>query len=177
MADTSVSSQSSEVTGPDLSSFLQQDHEICSLEFLEKEYMSTEWTDEKHSLYLKSIETSFVQQLHRSIYYCGLHSQSQSKLSSHMRSSKQKTSRAADQRMKLERGEPPPSKSGKSCIILQNPWNHHFKSKDDQPIPASSSFGSEPMSYVHTLSNTSDNFRVCQTTRDSSIKDNWLGGI
>ncbi|XP_057533817.1 cold-regulated protein 27-like [Amaranthus tricolor] len=171
MADTSVSSQSYEVTGPDLSSFLQQDHEICSLEFLEKEYMSTEWTDEKHSLFLKSIETSFVHQLYRSINSSGLHSQSQSKLSSHMRSSKHKTSRAADQRMKLERGEPPPPKPGKSCIMLQNPWNHHFKSKDDLPIPASSSFGSEPMSFVHTLSNTSDNFRLCQTTRDSSIEE------
>ena len=59
--------------------------------------MSTEWTDEKHSLFLKSIETSFVHQLYRSINSSGLHSQSQSKLSSHMRSSKHKTSRAADQ--------------------------------------------------------------------------------
>ena len=75
--------------------------------------------------------------------------------------------------MKLERGEPPPPKPGKSCIMLQNPWNHHFKSKDDLPIPASSSFGSEPMSFVHTLSNTSDNFRLCQTTRDSSIEGNF----
>ncbi|XP_010494250.1 PREDICTED: uncharacterized protein LOC104771429 isoform X2 [Camelina sativa] len=32
-----------------------------------KEYMDTEWTNEKHSLYLKSMETSFVDQLYSSL--------------------------------------------------------------------------------------------------------------
>lgn len=34
--------------------------------------MSTEWTDEKHSLYLKSMEASFVDQLYNSMNLLGV---------------------------------------------------------------------------------------------------------
>ncbi|KAL6957609.1 hypothetical protein U1Q18_041195 [Sarracenia purpurea var. burkii] len=37
--------------------------------------MSTEWTDEKHSLYLKSMEASFVNDLHNTFGFLGGHSQ------------------------------------------------------------------------------------------------------
>jgi hypothetical protein len=38
---------------------------------LVSESHSTEWTDEKHSLYLKSMETSFVNQLYESMDLLG----------------------------------------------------------------------------------------------------------
>lgn len=37
--------------------------------------MATEWTDEKHSLYLKSMEASFVSQLYNSSDFLGWRSQ------------------------------------------------------------------------------------------------------
>jgi hypothetical protein len=39
------------------------------------ESMSSEWTDEKHKLYLKSMEASFVNQLYNSIDLLGWRSQ------------------------------------------------------------------------------------------------------
>ncbi|KAK9287310.1 hypothetical protein L1049_015723 [Liquidambar formosana] len=36
---------------------------------------STDWTDEKHSLYLDSLEASFVNQLHHSMGFLASHSQ------------------------------------------------------------------------------------------------------
>lgn len=38
-----------------------------SQEFLDTACVSTDWTDEKHSLYLKSMEASFVDQLYGSM--------------------------------------------------------------------------------------------------------------
>lgn len=47
--------------------------------------MSTEWTDEKHSMYLKSMEASFVNQLYNSMDTRGRHKGNLS----HIKSSKQ----------------------------------------------------------------------------------------
>ncbi|KAK4770990.1 hypothetical protein SAY87_031522 [Trapa incisa] len=46
--------------------------------FIETDSMSTEWTDEKHSLYIKSIEASFVNQLYDSLDCHKQHMQSPS---------------------------------------------------------------------------------------------------
>lgn len=40
------------------------------------ERTATEWTDAKHSLYLKSMEASFVSQLHNSLDLLGWNSES-----------------------------------------------------------------------------------------------------
>ncbi|KAK4337876.1 hypothetical protein RND71_042363 [Anisodus tanguticus] len=50
-----------------------------------QESNNTQWTDEKHSLYLKYMETSFVNQLYGSLELCGRH-----KCSSEPKSSQQK---------------------------------------------------------------------------------------
>ena len=42
---------------------------------LGRDSMSTEWTDEKHSLYLKSMEASFVDDLYNSFDLLGWRSQ------------------------------------------------------------------------------------------------------
>lgn len=59
------------------------------------ETMSTEWTDEKHSMYLKSMEASFVNQLYNSMDTHGRHTLKGNL--SHLKSSKkpQLNSRAA----------------------------------------------------------------------------------
>lgn len=48
---------------------------IIQQDSLVTESTSTEWTDEKHSLYLKSMEGSFVNQLYDSMNFVGWNSQ------------------------------------------------------------------------------------------------------
>lgn len=48
---------------------------IIQQDSLVTESTSTEWTDEKHSLYLKSMEASFVNQLYDSMNFLGWNSQ------------------------------------------------------------------------------------------------------
>ncbi|KAL6216590.1 hypothetical protein ACLB2K_009811 [Fragaria x ananassa] len=67
------------------------------------ETMSTEWTDEKHSMYLKSMEASFVNQLYNSMDSRGRHTHKGNL--SHIKSSKQPqfNSRAASGQFKVLR--------------------------------------------------------------------------
>ncbi|XP_024163104.1 cold-regulated protein 27 isoform X1 [Rosa chinensis] len=102
------------------------------------ETMSTEWTDEKHSMYLKSMEASFVNQLYNSMDTRGRHKGNLS----HIKSSKQPqfNSRAASgqfkvlrggcwQKINFGRGEAEVNKSDQPCgDLLANPWILHFRS-------------------------------------------------
>ncbi|XP_050364900.1 cold-regulated protein 27 isoform X2 [Argentina anserina] len=99
------------------------------------ETMSTEWTDEKHSMYLKSMEASFVNQLYNSMDSRGRHTHKGNL--SHIKSSKQPqfNSRAASgqfkvlragcwQKINFGRGE-----AESDCgELLANPWILHFRS-------------------------------------------------
>ncbi|XP_004291104.1 PREDICTED: uncharacterized protein LOC101303665 [Fragaria vesca subsp. vesca] len=102
------------------------------------ETMSTEWTDEKHSMYLKSMEASFVNQLYNSMDSRGRHTHKGNL--SHIKSSKQPqfNSRAASgqfkvlragcwQKINFGRGEAEVSKSD-GGDLLANPWILHFRS-------------------------------------------------
>lgn len=81
--------------------------------------------------------------------------------------------------MKVGRGEPPPQRTGKCRVLLQNPWIQHYRSKerDGQTIEGSSSFGSQTLScggrtiYTPALANMSDDFPLCQTLGDSSLDE------
>ncbi|KAM5565704.1 hypothetical protein ABKV19_019625 [Rosa sericea] len=102
------------------------------------ETMSTEWTDEKHSMYLKSMEASFVNQLYNSMDTRGRHKGNLS----HIKSSKQPqfNSRAASgqfkvlrggcwQKINFGRGEAEVNNSDQPCgDLLANPWILHFRS-------------------------------------------------
>lgn len=98
------------------------------------ETMSTEWTDEKHSMYLKSMEASFVNQLYNSMDTHGRHTLKGNL--SHPKSSKksQFNSRAASGQFKVLRAGcwqniDFVSKSDESrCDLLANPWILHFRS-------------------------------------------------
>ncbi|KAL2894610.1 UDP-N-acetylenolpyruvoylglucosamine reductase [Bienertia sinuspersici] len=176
----STSSQSSGVTGGDLSGCGEQE-EISDLELLDKEPTSSEWTDEKHSLYLKSIENSFVNQLYSSMESSGLYSQMN--CPSDMKSSRHKKSHTFDQRIEVGRGEPPPQRAGNGRFLLQNPWIQHYRSRgrEDRNIKGTSSFGNQPMNcgertmYARALANMSDTFPIGQTVGDSSIGEGFSG--
>ncbi|XP_048436872.1 cold-regulated protein 27 isoform X2 [Pyrus x bretschneideri] len=102
------------------------------------ETMSTEWTDEKHSMYLKSMEASFVNQLYNSMDSRGRNSQKGN--SSHPKLSRQKqpqfNSRAPSGRFKVLRGGcwqkvnfvRAEAEARADEDLLANPWFLHFRS-------------------------------------------------
>ncbi|GMH16668.1 hypothetical protein Nepgr_018509 [Nepenthes gracilis] len=120
-------------TGNDPTGFVEQEA-TSSLDSWGKKSMSTEWTDEKHSLYLKSMEASFVDQLHHSIDLLGWKQQNKHHLA--MRSSMHLNSRTSGQfkvhqygswqRINFERAEPVEEAAG-NHILLENPWIRHFR--------------------------------------------------
>ncbi|EXC41988.1 hypothetical protein L484_000661 [Morus notabilis] len=103
------------------------------------EPMSVEWTDEKHSLYLKSMEASFVNELYDSMEF--LRWYPQMKHLSHVKSSKHTNPRATPsqfkvlrsgcwQKINFERGESQVVKTNEAhgSGLLANPWILHFRS-------------------------------------------------
>lgn len=107
---------------------------------------STGWTDEKHSLYLNHLETSFVKQLHRSAGLCGWHSRTKiwGPFSSY--GTRPRTHNSADQYtvlqdgcwQKVNFGENGPllDQRSDSYTGLDNQWIHHFTSSSKQRIGA-----------------------------------------
>lgn len=63
-SESRTSSETSELTGYESGELAQQDSPVIAS-------MASEWTDEKHNLYLKSMEASFVNQLHNSMDLLG----------------------------------------------------------------------------------------------------------
>ncbi|KAK8683867.1 hypothetical protein V6N13_039913 [Hibiscus sabdariffa] len=106
-----------------------------SLDPLIKESTSTEWTDEKHSLYLKSMEASFVNQLYGSMSSLGWNSKeklpgSKSSRKSHCVSSGQfKVLRGGCwKKINFERPGFQLNKRDGSHSFVANPWIQHFRS-------------------------------------------------
>ncbi|KDO84161.1 hypothetical protein CISIN_1g026015mg [Citrus sinensis] len=79
----------------------------------------TEWTDEKHSLYLKSMEASFVNQL-----YSAADIPARSDVTS-----SRKMHCATSGQLYLERPEFQPNRTCNSHGLSANPWIRHFKSE------------------------------------------------
>ncbi|KAH7523627.1 cold-regulated protein 27 [Ziziphus jujuba] len=105
------------------------------------EFTSTEWTNEKHSMYLKSMETSFVKQLYDSMDLLGWRSK-EGKLS-HSKSSRRPYThsrapsgqfkvlrRGGWQNIKFERPESTLKKTEETCDadLLSNRWIRHYRS-------------------------------------------------
>ncbi|GMI96735.1 cold regulated gene 27 [Hibiscus trionum] len=106
-----------------------------SLDSLMTESISTEWTDEKHSLYLKSMEASFVNQLYDSMTSLGWNSKDKLPGSK----SSRKTICVSSGQFKVLRGgcwkkinfERPGFQSNKrdgSRSFVASPWVQHFRS-------------------------------------------------
>lgn len=143
-----MSSQSSGLTASDL-----EQEEISNMDLSEKEPMSSDWTDEKHSMFLKSMEASFVDQLYSSMDSSGW--LTRNKHNSGMRSFKHTKSHTPDQfkvqqngswqSIKFCKGEPPPQE----CHFLQgNPWIQHYRAgeRQDQTTWGNTACGSQKVS-------------------------------
>ncbi|KAE8679898.1 Cold regulated protein 27, putative isoform 4 [Hibiscus syriacus] len=106
-----------------------------------------EWTDEKHNLYLKSMEASFVDQLYDSMDFLGYKSQKNkfpgSKLSrqTHSTSSGQFKVLRGGCWKKINFGTPgfQPNTSDRSSCFMASPWIQHFRSGSDSRVFASCS--------------------------------------
>ncbi|XP_039009726.1 cold-regulated protein 27-like [Hibiscus syriacus] len=107
-----------------------------SLDSLMTESTSTEWTDEKHSLYLKSMEASFVNQLYDSMSSLGWNSKEKLPGSK----SSRKTHCISPGQFKVLRGgcwkkinfESPGfqlNKRDSSRSFVASPWIQHFRSR------------------------------------------------
>ncbi|KAH9625447.1 hypothetical protein KSS87_023314 [Heliosperma pusillum] len=164
---------------------------INSLSMVEYEDLFThestplEWTDEKHSLYLKSMEASFVQQLYSSIESSGL--QSRRKHLSHLRSRNQTESNSTGQykvqqngcwqRIPVGRGEPRPRQFDERQFLLQNPWIQHFRTKgrENKAVQENASFEGQPIGgqgrtmYTCGFGNIKEHTSSTQAYQDSNI--------
>lgn len=115
------------------------DEQISNPESQRSESMWTEWTDEKHSLFLKSMEASFVDQLYRSLDLHG--SLLQNDCSSNPKSSRQmhvstripsglfKVHRdGCWEKINFRRAESASNTADESRDLAANPWIRHFRS-------------------------------------------------
>ncbi|WCJ35422.1 cold regulated gene 27 [Euphorbia peplus] len=98
-----------------------------------EESMCTEWTNEKHSLYLKSMEASFVNQLYDSMDLLGLQmpkemSDRQGQYNASTSSGQFKVLRGGSwKRVNFQKAESQVNVKNESHEILTNPWIQHFK--------------------------------------------------
>ncbi|XP_007017228.2 PREDICTED: uncharacterized protein LOC18591192 isoform X2 [Theobroma cacao] len=146
---TTSEASASELTRGRSPEFAHQE-QSPSLDSLVTESTSTEWTDEKHSLYLKSMEASFVNQLYDSMNFLGWNSQKE-KLSG-SKSSRQRHCNicTSSGQFKVLRGgswkkinfERPGfqlNKTDGSHCFVASPWVQHFRSGSMSRVPASRS--------------------------------------
>ncbi|KAJ4701751.1 cold regulated protein [Melia azedarach] len=121
--------------GPNHSADFAPEKESCSLDSRVTDSI-TEWTNEKHSLYLKSMEASFVNQLYNSMDFHGRNSLKGNDVIAsrqiHRTPSGQfKVFRGGCwQKVNFERPEFQPNKARDSRGFLASPWIRHFKSEE-----------------------------------------------
>ncbi|XP_057469363.1 cold-regulated protein 27-like [Actinidia eriantha] len=122
--------------------------ERLSQDSLGRDPMSTEWTDEKHSLYLKSMEASFVDDLYNSFDLLGWRSQREQSPDPKFSGQKHASTRMSSGQFKVlqsgrwgninfEIQKSQVNKADKSGVILANPWIRHFRSARRKKILAS----------------------------------------
>lgn len=111
--------------------------------------ISTDWTDEKHSLYLKSMEASFVNELYNSFDLLGWRSQREHSSDQIFSGKKHASSCSSSGRFKVlqsgcwgnikfERHESQVEKAEGSGLILADPWIRHFRSSHRKHFVSSS---------------------------------------
>ncbi|KAF8406318.1 hypothetical protein HHK36_008404 [Tetracentron sinense] len=132
-----TSLESSELTGDSSRGFFQR-KEISITGFPVAESMSTDWTDEKHSSYLNSMEASFVNQLYSSMDLLGWQSQKKPLDPNSSRQLHANTCISSGQfkvlrhgcwqKINFERAQPRLEIADESKVILKNPWIRHFRS-------------------------------------------------
>ncbi|XP_010442201.2 PREDICTED: uncharacterized protein LOC104725269 isoform X3 [Camelina sativa] len=131
-----------------------------------KEYMDTEWTNEKHSLYIKSMETSFVDQLYSSLGALGekdnVSESTRFGSSGRKPSQEQINVKQPEHRSNLRHG-------GGSHEFLRSPWIKHYKPLVKAQIQVKGEGTSELESQV-VSSNGKTVMVICSSGSASSLK-------
>ncbi|XP_031267232.1 cold-regulated protein 27 isoform X1 [Pistacia vera] len=147
-SETHTSSQTSEQTRHQSAGQFAQEIKNWNLQDSPvAESMSTEWTDEKHSLYLKSMETSFVNQLYNSTHFLDWRSDKNNVSDIISTSQIQRTSSGQFkvlrggrwQRINFQRPDFKSNKAHNSGNLLASPWIRHYKSAGKPQTVASTS--------------------------------------
>ncbi|KAI8549917.1 hypothetical protein RHMOL_Rhmol06G0062400 [Rhododendron molle] len=122
-------------------------HPLCQ-DSQARDSIPTEWTDEKHSLYLKSMEASFVNELYSSFDLLGWRSQREHSSGPKLSGKKHASSRTSCQFKLLQSGcwgninfarhESQLEKAEGTGVILANPWIRHFRSSQRKQLVISS---------------------------------------
>ncbi|KAG6747717.1 hypothetical protein POTOM_047607 [Populus tomentosa] len=130
-SESRTSSETSELTGYESGELAQQDSPVIAS-------MASEWTDEKHNLYLKSMEASFVNQLHNSMDLLGRRSLKEGSVPNLSREVNCRTCtpsgefkvlrRGNWQKINFRRPESQISSAKESRGFLTSPWIQHFTS-------------------------------------------------
>ncbi|KAJ6973906.1 cold-regulated protein 27-like isoform X2 [Populus alba x Populus x berolinensis] len=130
-SESRTSSETSELTGYESGELAQQDSPVIAS-------MASEWTDEKHNLYLKSMEASFVNQLHNSMDLLGWRSRKEGSVPNLSREVNCRTCtpsgefkvlrRGNWQKINFRRPESQISSAKESRGFLTSPWIQHFTS-------------------------------------------------
>ncbi|XP_010481929.1 PREDICTED: uncharacterized protein LOC104760667 isoform X2 [Camelina sativa] len=137
-----------------------------------KEYMDTEWTNEKHSLYLKSMETSFVDQLYSSLGALGK-KDNVSGTSGRKPSQEQFKVLHDGFWQKINVKQPEHRSNGRlgggSHEFLRSPWIKHYKPLVKTQIQVTGEGSSELESQV-VSSNGKTVMVICSSGSASSLK-------
>ncbi|XP_055834338.1 cold-regulated protein 27 [Solanum dulcamara] len=150
--------------------------EILTVE--ESRPKSMEWTDEKHSLYLKSMEASFVDHLYGSLEVVGWHSQNDG-LSRH-KSSRQKHANPSGQykvfrdgcwtKIDFKKDEPQLYKTNKSGAVLASPWIKHYKSAGRHQVRVNSDQQGNAI-LVKQIQSPASDFGLCHKDYVTEVMD------
>ncbi|KAL3845169.1 hypothetical protein ACJIZ3_002572 [Penstemon smallii] len=140
-------------------------------------FQDTEWTDEKHSLFLKSMETTFVNQLYKSLDLFGRHSQKNGSKSSkpkqtsvNVPSGKFKVFRDGNwSKINFMRDEPQVNQEEESTILSAKPWIQHYRSSSDKRAMRKSSNGDPSATTFNQYPVPVNNF---QLWRQDSVDNN-----
>ncbi|CAL0323785.1 unnamed protein product [Lupinus luteus] len=106
----------------------------------ESKMTTPEWTNEKHSMYLKSIEASFINQLYDSKHTQPSFSlKGTSKVPANTSGQFKVLHGGCWKRIKFERENPQMSRTNQSHDLTKNPWIQHYRSSSKQPSVAAPS--------------------------------------
>lgn len=139
---------------------------------------SMEWTDEKHSLYLKSMEASFVNHLYGSLDVVGRHSQNNGL--SRPKSSRQKHANPSGQykvfqdgcwtKIDFKKDEPQLNKTNESGTVFSSPWIKHYKSAGRHQMRVNSDLQGHTTLVKQNQSPASD-FGLCHKDYVTEVMD------
>ncbi|XP_042015261.1 cold-regulated protein 27-like [Salvia splendens] len=163
--------------------------------FGEREVMAPEWTDEKHCLFLKSMESTFVNQLYKSINMFGLQSHTSSASRSKPLKQKQTCTRTSGQfkvlrdgswsKVDFQKDESEHDQGEEYKVPLSNPWIQRYRNSKIQTTKrCPSSSAKAPLATTHksnmsppledyngnNIEMTDQNFNDEATAEDNSFK-------